>query len=37
MDRLRDRLHVVTDRLEDMVQTMERMQARLQARGGQSR
>jgi len=34
MDRLRDRLHTVTGGLEDMVQTMEQMNTRLQTRAG---
>jgi hypothetical protein len=37
MDRLRDRLHAVTDGLQDMVTTMEQMQKRLQTRPGTSR
>jgi hypothetical protein len=34
MERLHERLHSVTEGLEEMVQTLERMNKRLQVRGG---
>ena len=37
MDRLQERLHTVTDGLQEMVTTMEQMQKRLQGAHGSSR